>query len=412
MLILMNSVVPSLEHSQSTIMNRARIVVPPLRAALRGLLKAVPQTSARRRGVPGVHATLGSRLRRGTETESIPASLFHLPGPDGLRRAVEALKRFNPDPALVADCERCIAHYEEFLRAENLTLDALQALLSQYLPEARDEVIARNAQVVFAGMRNLSGCSADAQIVTFVVFPGKTPEDHDEVVIQGFVGWERLREDAWPHTLGSRIYNMSEGDQRAPLTIDGLRVSGRSDALLSEFCVGQPPTFQRFGADRADVLYVTGAEVGAHSSCTFFVAEHLPDALSVRLDATSHLRAFNVAPRIPLRRLMVDVFLHDDVWPGIIPNVATFRIVPDGRVHEHDEATRSFDRLELGTSLMPLTRGLNAIDTSAHGAYSQLIHSSLKRMGKSPTNFRGWRLDVDYPVYGVQYSTRIDLSRM
>lgn len=395
---------------RSPVLRRARAVVPPLRVAFRGLLEAIPKAQARRRGVPGLHATLASRLRRGAETESVPASLFHLPGPDGLRRALKALRKFNPDPPLLAEAERCIDRYDEFLRDEGLTLDALQAMLAQYLPEAREDVLTRNAQVVFSGMRNLCGCSADAQIVTYIVFPGATADDHDEIVMQGFVGWERLRADAWPHVIGYRIYDADDANGPTNFTVDGVAITGRGDALLPEYCDGPIPVFQRFGDDATDVLYVAGAEVGVRSACTFFLAEHFRNALSAAPSERARLRSFNVVPRIPLRRLLVDVLLHDDVWPGRYPTVETYRTSPEGRVHEPDRRRRHWDRLELGGSIASLARGLPAIETSAYGDYSRLVHSTLRRLKQPADRFRGYRLDVTYPVHAVQYSMSLDLG--
>lgn len=388
----------------------------PLRASLLSVIQSVsgPRNGGSLR-LPGVQPTLKTRLKRGLETESVPASMFHLPGPNGLRRALQAIREAGADEPLAGKCEKCIARYEQFLSDENLTLDSMQSMLSDFLPEARDEVLLRNSRSVFTAMRNISGISADAMVVVMILYPGSQDRDYHEGLIRGFMGWERLRGDAWPHAHGSQVHNPGDSIPYPAQTLDGQPLSGKpNETLLEEFCHGPVPQFQLQSEDASSVLYVDTPEIGVRSSCSFLFGERLPDAISRRPDGPDdgRFRLFSAAVRVPIRRLLFDVILHDEVWPGITPQVDTYRTVPDGRVHEPDMPARQWDRIDLGAALRVLPRGLKAVETSTMGGYRRLINHVFSRLGQSPAAFRGYRLDLAYPLYGMQYTMRFDVSSL
>lgn len=387
----------------------AERVIAPLKLALRELVgegAATPRRPVRLR----LNPTLRSRITRGIETDHLPSTLFHLPGPSGLRRALQASRKSGTDPELIKRCQQRIDAYEEFLRVENINRDALQAMVGDLAPEAKATVVRTNGQAVHKAMANLIGYSAETMLATLMVLPSDTPGRCNLAQVGGFADLQQLRAGAWFMTSG---YGKTSGTAPAPRTFDGEPITGdRTSTLLEPFCSKPLPRFQSRQLPRRRVYQLVESDVGWRSASTFFFGEVVPDALadppeSAEQSQTPRTMLSSIIAT-PAKRLHFDVLLHRDVWRDVRVFLDTFRIVPHGPVDEASVEDRQYERIDLGVQLRQFEVSASAFGASRVPRYNEMILDALRRLNVHADALRAYRCEVIYPLYGTQFAMRFE----
>lgn len=386
------------DRLQPAFFDDAEAVLSPLREALVALIEESESSEA---GRLGIHATLRSRLLRGIESSHTPTSLFHLPGPDGLRKVVDASLEAGARDALARRCLTCIDRYESFLSAEGATREMLQALAGETHSDARRSTVRNSGQAVFKAMSALLGFSADAQVISVFFLPGSSPRMVNMAMIRGFLGLKRWRADARFPISG---YGNTPGDAGIATTLDGKRVEVCDELLLQEFCSKPLPQFVRTSSRTTHAYQLVHEDVGQRSATTYFLGELIENAYP-ELHREGQPVAFDsVIASTPCRSLQFDVYVHPDVWANTSVGAATFNTVPHGPVHEENMHTRLDDQHDLETDF--LRESADKLTRSASGVprYQEMISAASHALGCDLQAMRAYRMAVKYPIHGMQYA--------
>lgn len=395
----------------SAFFDEAERIVRPLTHVLRELIDSASDAPGRRARLT-INPTLRSRITRSIDTDHVPSALFHLPGPSGLRRLVHATRKSGAAPDLVRQCQQRINAYEQFLRDENISRDALQAMVGDLAPEARPTVVRTNAQAVHKAMANLMGYSAETMLATLMLLPGEQPGRCHLAQIGGFIGLQQLRAGTWFMTSG---YGKTSGTAPSPRTIDGRPIgTDRTAAMLEPYCSRPLPSFRSRQLPNRMVHQLLEREVGLRSSSTFFFGEVIPDALPDPPEPASD----DGPPRCmlssviatPAKRMHFDVLVHADVWSDVGVTLDTFRIVPHGPVDEASLDDRACERIDLGARLVQFDVNEGGLSATHVPRYREMILDATEHLGVSPDDLRGYRCEVVYPLYGAQFAMRFERS--
>ena len=109
----------------------------------------------------------------------------------------------------------------------------------------------------------------------------------------------------------------------------------------------------------------------------------------------------------PSRSLLFDVLLHEDVYPGLTPELMLFDTTSDGVVDVNDPA-RAIDRFDLAESIVPLGQGRQRLRVPDVPAYMELVSHVEQSLGWNLEEFRSFRCRIDYPVHGSQVVAAFD----
>jgi hypothetical protein len=104
---------------------------------------------------------------------------------------------------------------------------------------------------------------------------------------------------------------------------------------------------------------------------------------------------------MPTQTLILDVLLHEDVWPGCEPELVVYDTVVRGVANPND-ASRNFDRLDVAESIEFLGRGAANFWAAEVEDYPRLIEYACGKLGWDAEKFRGYRCRIRYPIYGSQ----------
>lgn len=352
----------------------------------------------------GINKDLASRVVNAIAIADPLASAYVMPGPVPLRTLVQSAKRRGAAPSLVDEADSAINAYERMLTEQVGDKTGLDALISAWLPEAREEVDVTARQLVYRGASLLKGLVADVAVVSFLLHRSATePQRCDTAMIGGWVGLRRLRPRI-PMRFIARLVH--------PKGQPGPMFDAAGDAFYDRFMErfsDQPlPVTVRQMLDRRE-YWLDDRGVGPRSSTRVFLNElYRSNHPYVRpTELTAPLRFFFSGIDIPVKTLVLDVLVASDVWAGHDPELRVYETAANGPADPNDPL-RDIDLMAAPTSIRSLGRGIDGFRSSLIPNYPEMIQSVLDFHGWRNAEFRGYRCQIEYPLYSSQVTMVFD----
>jgi hypothetical protein len=350
--------------------------------------------------VLGVDAMLSSRLLKAIQAGDAMAVTHLMPGPEPLRRILKGAERKKVDPGIIRRAGEKVDEFERMIQTEAGDRAGLDAIVSAYLPEAREKYELASKQSAFKAMSQIRGVATEAELSAFFFHPSGDGKAVDRASLIGNLGLRRIRPGA---CFSFTTINMASADTTT-LTLDGLRSDGPHSSLLEQFSTSPTPRFEVRDSGDIRCYWLAGDHVGLRSAVDLVMAEHRPGVMKRyrQVERKRHTGALYIS-EAPSVRLTFDVFVHRDLYPNTAPELAIYDTVPRGVVGMFDDPARALDRLQLHETIRPLGSGLTNARLLHIARYVEMLEHVCAKLGWNPANFRGYRLDVQYPVYGAQY---------
>ncbi|QDU65932.1 hypothetical protein [Engelhardtia mirabilis] len=397
---------PTAPEAGADLERRVTEVGLALRASLDALLDSLggatrrPQALADRLGVDKV---LTSRLLKALDARDPIAVVHYAPGPAPLARVLAGARREGAATLALAAAEAAIADFERLIKVEVGDRGYLDSILSAWLPEARRENELRSKQTAWRAMSQLRGVSADVDFTTVLLHPNDDGEHIDVIWLIGMLGLRRLRPGARARFATRRNVGGSGGDRR-PRTLDGDPVDAAQvqSLRLDQFCHAPPAPLDVVTAGEVVHYSLGGRAFGPESAVDLVFAEANFAELPRTVPTGSGRRGYVFAEcTTPSRVLSFDVLVHADLYPDQAPRLDIYDTAGEG-VASPNSPERDADRLDLAEQVEELGQGLDRVRARDIPDYAGLLRHVFARTGWDAAQFRGYRVRVDYPVYGSQ----------
>src|SRR5205814_9824137 len=150
---------------------------------------------------------------------------------------------------------------------------------------------------------------------------GAAPDRYDSVSIQGLIGMQRLRPTV---TLTIATYDrLGDTAGRPSFTIDGKRITADDEAheLLPQFCRGDPVALHVVRQGSSSAFQLVSNALGAGAACDSHFGVYSPGLFRRWARFPGDKAAHSEVLEVPTQRLVLDILLHPDVWPGIDPEL-------------------------------------------------------------------------------------------
>ncbi len=355
----------------------------------------------------GLDKVLASRLLKALRSRDPMAVSYHLPGPAPLRRFLRAARRAGASALAVDRAEQAVAGFEQLIRTDVGDRSALDAIISSWLPDARNEFELRRKQAAHKAMSQLKGSSVDTLLATVLLQPSEVQGKIDIVWLFGLLGLRRLRPGVAVKFASRRFVDKS-GEPRRPTSLAGEAVDDPQALRLDAFC-DAPPASLRVDRVGDTVHYVLGGEAfGPRSAVDLVMAEVNLAEMSRAVPAGSGRKGYVFAEvATPARRLLFDVLVHQDLYPGSEPNLSIYDTALDGVADVNDRA-RDVDRFEMNETVTHIGRGSSVLRVAGVPHYVELLNHVHQTMAWNAADFRAWRCHIDYPIYGSQVALAFD----
>src|SRR6185503_7033457 len=173
--------------------------------------------------------------------------------------------------------------------------------------------------------------------------------------------------------------------------------------FLEQFCSKPMPEIQV--SPRGQVAHYTliGDTVGMRSSANVVHATLMPAKRDLYRSADSQKSAVVVGMSMPARKFIFDVLLHEGVFPGQEPTLELRQTV--GVFNRDDDADR-FDVIE---SIQPLGKGIPRFRAADSQDYQDILHHVCEHRQWDSNKLRGYRCQIEYPVYSSEIAMTFDL---
>lgn len=370
-----------------------------IRDVLDGVVRVKPGPLELARSL-GVDKVLASRVLRAVKQHDPLNSMHDMPGPDPLRRLVRAAGKRGVDAGTVQRAEQAIEEFDLLIRERVGDRTLLDAILSAWIPEARRDFELRRKQSAFKAMSQLKGVQARALTATVVLSPGLDPRKIDVVWLNGLVGVHRVRPGAVVRLTSRRMNSPEPG--RRPTTLSGREVTSPDDLVLKEFCSSPTPTMNAEPRGETMVYTLAGEQFGATSSIDAMFAEVNKNEIDRYVPAGSGRLGYFFAEVVPPAEILqFDVLVHRDLYPGQEPRLHIYDTSFEGVASVNNRA-RDIDRLDMLESVEPLGKGLARVRSGDVPRYAEMVRHVFDSAGWDAENFRGYRVRIDYPIYGTQ----------
>lgn len=367
-----------------------------------GALKAPVRTSSDLVKAAGVNKDIASRFLTALAKRDPLAVVYYMPGVESLRRLSRGARSRSGDPVAIQTFDRAIAAYEEFLQDELGGRHALDAMASAWLPEARERFEAASRQMAFRAAANLRGVEAETIVNTCIIHPGDDPDRYDAVLTQAIIGVQRLRPSV-PLMLAT-FDHRDDTAGRPTLTLDGRPIRGddTADEFLPQFGRGDPPALNVLRAGTSSFYQLVDEGLGVGNASDLFFGQYTQGLFRRWARSAGDIAATMEALEVPSQRLVMDVLMHPDVWPGLDPELMLYNICVRGAALPYDRS-RDSDRIDLLDSIRRLGAGIDCCRVAEVPRYIELLQWTCTQRGWDPASFRVYRCDSRYPVVGVEY---------
>ena len=393
------------DHASAELHARIDRIGQQLSGTMRNVLDAIPGGPHRPQELSrllGVSKDLSSRTLNASSKKDPLAVAYLMPGPASLRQLLRAAAQKEVSAKLIEEAEVAVRHFERLIQIDAGDRISLDGIISSWLPDARERFEACNKQAVFRGMAQLKGVMADVGVTSAVIHPGADGVSLDGVWILGSIGLRRIRPGApirfWsgqagPDVQGARAFTL---DRKPADGIEGL--------MLEAYCSSPTPKLDVRREGTAIHYVVPCDSIGPSSAVDLFVAEMTPGCIRRYNSGQSpKVAGPSSAIAIPVRTLVFDVLLHEDVYPGQEPSLQVYDTARGG-IADINDPSRAIDLLDVGESIERLGWNAATFRASEIPQYAEIIDLVCDKMGWDGRKFRGYRCRVQYPVYASQFS--------
>ncbi|MBL4699093.1 MAG: hypothetical protein JKX70_09705 [Phycisphaerales bacterium] len=360
------------------------------------VLRSIPDCSMRPTDISrrlDISRVMVSRTLSAIDKESPVETLTKIPGPETLRSMMRACESLGVSKACVSSALEAIDLFDHLIRSVYGTRAALNAALSVENNEAKDKFEHSSRYQVFKGMSQTIGVESRVWLTSTMFAYSSKKKDHIELTsIFGPSGIRRLRPDT-PFDLV-----IAAGPER----MTGRDANGKTFYDIGSMCPNEPAPVSLVDQGDQQIKTLSPDIGGKEMIYDMLSAVHIPEAMTVIPKPNLSRRGISVIPAIPVAVLNIDVLLQKDILEGIEPEAFTY--IPRGNVKStFADVNWNINRIKTNDEVISLGRGLSKLELADIPRYAEMVEHLCKQRGYNPDEFRAYRYQIQYPVFGFQY---------
>lgn len=254
---------------------------------------------------------------------------------------------------------------------------------------------------LFREAAQITGCHCELKAYTILTRPHPTRANEFEQVMMGAYLGYRARPGSLPLTV------MCQTEILRPGLEPGTRPPLKEAELVEQFCSSQPTLSAREARDRHIYVVDPPAKGWGTDSQGVDVVVAMGNRIVDVPDEPpqSCMRSFRVRIQQPIEHLLKTIYVHRDMLVGAVPHASVHTAI-----HESpSEPIGAWDtRLPDPLTLSLLGPGHHNAGSARWANQGEAVRWLFDRVGWNPMDFVGYRVDVEFPLWGCDYITWLD----
>jgi hypothetical protein len=326
-----------------------------------------------------------------------------IPGTAAIETFLKAVAGQNVPAERVRAVETAVREFERLIDVHAGDRATLEMMLLSHGSEGRRRADLVQRKAALAANSYIWGVQARTQLKTDFLFPAAEKGRLDIATVRGFVGLRRIRPNVPWVIARARIAddrgNVLRPAGREPLDpVEDDPASSHGAPLLREFCSKPLPRFRRVSGPHGFLEdELVEGDVGNTGAVTCITGEVTRSVASYYRAEHNRIAALVVRMHTPCEALLFDVFMHEDLFGPIEPEVAVYGELQGGPPVPPVEG-RERDRLALGESVEYLGKGPSVVHTPHVPRYAEMIRYALGKLGWDGERFDVYRVEMQYPI--------------
>jgi hypothetical protein len=343
----------------------------------------------------GINRNLTWKLARVMKADGPFASLNHLPGPQGIELAVMALGKAGAPVESLEQVRAAMRRFLEVVDTHAGDRDQLELTLESMGLFEREYRMETGRELAFRGNCMIWGVQARTRLALAVVGP-HSPNASTIVMLGGLLGFRRLRPNVRWRLMRMQVFNDSGVPSDLGLGEIAPRPKDQTPFVLPQFCTpSMPPVEQVDGPEGREFLLPPGP-VGAQGAFDC-ISGYAVRGLPIHRDEGNAYASVASSITLPSESLLFDLVVHRDTHLGESgPEILVYGF-PHGGMDSPAAQTQQ-NELPHNFKLAELVGSPPAIGTALVPGYSKMLAWIYEQMGWRPEEFRGYRVQVPYPV--------------
>lgn len=402
------------ESRDTALRQRAELLGRKLQDALSTLVSELGRRGVRDqrsiREVLQLSQPVVSRLLASVRGGDPLTTLNSVPGQEALRQMLRGASAADVDRDCTTKVAAAVDELGHFIDADFGDRAAFDAVLSDWVVESRGAFEARHKAAAFKAMSALRGVQADVVLSAGIIFPTPGAENFSSVGIDALLGCRRTRPSGLLRNVGS--WFVPPGAHHTVTSLEGRPIAKASDMLLAGFSTVTPDLVETVQHSSVFVeTTISGLPLGRSDNAPgvdYVCGQLLSNFNRRRRSSDSSTAGIGGHAEPPCEYFIVDVWLHDEVWPDSRAEVHIFDTVVRGAAHPNDAARRN-DRLDMVETVQSLGSGPDAFRLPEYPRYGELLRHVCAVAGVDTARLRGFRCKIRYPIYGSQIGIEFEL---
>jgi len=376
-----------------------------LRLSLSEVIESIPDCSMRPTDIArkiNVSRVMISRMLSALRKENTIELLTSIPGPESLKTLILAASIAGVEQHSSSRASAAVNDFETMLKGKYGTRAAFNAALSVNQTNSKEKFEQSSRYQVYKGMSQILGVECKLWVASAVFTPSK--ESTDDVCVTSFfgpAGMRRLRPDVPILLEYGRPVTNRFGQNTSPLS--------------------PPPDMQAYYSNPEAVMSVCekhGEEFTTFSPQLHSKGEYYDMVITSRVLVKDYhtqkngygKRGRSVFPKVPVASMVSDLVIHKDVYSQLDINLKVYKTLGKGTAAMGD-VKRVSDIIDTGDQFVNLGFGLKELSVQEMPKYKEMVEYICDFNGYAADEFRVYRLQIQYPIYGFQYLAEFDTKQ-
>jgi hypothetical protein len=350
----------------------------------------------------GLDKTLAGRIIQTVRSSDPLTALSRCPSPVGLEILLRAAQGAGAPLESIARTADAIAGFERLLARFPRGRAGLEAAISGWMPETREQGERAARQAAFKAMSFILGYQSEVILGCTLLRPSADGNTVDVVYVSGRYGLRRLRVGEPLSLFGVKHHPIEKGGASKPnaTTLGGVSIEDDS-CVLTEFCDPGPPRLEVVQTKDQRLFVLPADEPGLNEPISIVVA-HMSKGSWRRYASPDQREEWQtILARCPTRIFINDTFIHKDLYPGDEPVVTTHMMGMSPLPARERGPDFPLDEVHLSKEVGWVRTDLRNFGTGEVPRHAELVSSVFDRLGADPRQYRTHRLRMNYPVAGI-----------